>query len=134
MIFFVTGVPRQNLISAENGATPCRERANTNCELSQACSPDSKFLRGSNPWAGPAIHKDGVRACGFRTTRLGSGSPIVTMMQPAESRMRKNMTRGYGTRSVVRCSLPPVRDPCGLPGSSGRIQRAIASDDVRRMQ
>lgn len=66
---------------------------------------DSKVLRSSNPWAVPAIHKHGVRPCGFRTTRLGSGSPIVTIMQPAQSRMRKKTTRGCGTRSVARCSL-----------------------------
>jgi hypothetical protein len=27
-------------------------------------------------------------------------------MEPAESLLRKDATGGYGTRSVVRCSLP----------------------------
>ena len=36
----------------------------------------------------------------------GSGRPIVTMVQPAESIMRKNATRSCGQNPAVRCSLP----------------------------
>ena len=49
---------------------------------------------------GVHICKDG------RKVWSGSGSLIVTMMQPAESIMREDATRTYGTRSVVRRSLP----------------------------
>lgn len=37
---------------------------------------------------------------------LGSGSPIVTMMQPTQSIMRKHVSRGYGGASTVWCSFP----------------------------
>ena len=36
----------------------------------------------------------------------GSGRPIVTMVQPAESIMRKNATRSCGRNPAVRCSPP----------------------------
>ena len=36
----------------------------------------------------------------------GSGSPIVTMMQPAESLMREDATGGYGANSPSWRSLP----------------------------
>ena len=36
----------------------------------------------------------------------GSGSPIVTMMQPADSILRKDAPRGCGANSVVGGSLP----------------------------
>jgi hypothetical protein len=37
---------------------------------------------------------------------LGSGSSIVTVMQPADSVVRKHTTRRFGTCPVVGCSLP----------------------------
>jgi hypothetical protein len=36
----------------------------------------------------------------------GLGRSIVTMVQPAESLLRKNPTRSYGTNPAVRCPLP----------------------------
>ena len=39
-----------------------------------------------------AYIKDRVPTCGFRTTHLGSGNPIITMMKPAESLVRKHAT------------------------------------------
>jgi hypothetical protein len=35
-----------------------------------------------------------------------SGSPIITMMEPAEPIVGKDTTGGYRARSVVRCFLP----------------------------
>jgi len=37
---------------------------------------------------------------------LGSGSPIVTMMQPSPSLMRHDASCGWGPPSTVGCSLP----------------------------
>jgi hypothetical protein len=36
--------------------------------------------------------KDRVPTCGFRTTHLGSGNPIITMIKPAEPLVRKHAT------------------------------------------
>ena len=47
----------------------------------------------------------GVRACGVGT-KLGSGSPTVTMMQPSQALMRADATRGHGATSAAGCSLP----------------------------
>jgi hypothetical protein len=38
--------------------------------------------------------------------RLELGSPIIAVMQTAESPVKKDATRGYGTSLAVRCSLP----------------------------
>jgi hypothetical protein len=38
--------------------------------------------------------------------KAGSGSPIASMMQPAEAIVRNDATGGYRARPVVRCSLP----------------------------
>ena len=43
---------------------------------------------------------------GWAKRWYGSGSPIVTMMQPAQSIPRKEAPRGCGANSVVRGSLP----------------------------
>ena len=42
-------VLRQNVIRAEDGASPCRKRLNESRELPQGCSADTKILFGSNP-------------------------------------------------------------------------------------
>jgi hypothetical protein len=46
---FQQPVLRQNVIRAEDGASPCRECLNENRELSQECSPDAEILFGNNP-------------------------------------------------------------------------------------
>src|SRR6266478_299044 len=38
-------------------------------------------------------------------SRSGLGRSIVTMVQPADSLLRKDSTRSYGTNPAVRCSL-----------------------------
>ena len=40
-----------------------------------------------------------------RDVEIRSGSPIVTMVQPADSLLRKGPTRSYGTSPAVRWSL-----------------------------
>ena len=39
---------RQNVIRAEDGASPCRKRLSESRELPQECSADTKILFGSN--------------------------------------------------------------------------------------
>jgi len=42
-------VLRQNVIRAENGASPCRKRLSERRELLQGCSADARILCGSSP-------------------------------------------------------------------------------------
>jgi hypothetical protein len=52
------------------------------------------------------IYKDGGTRT-FTTRRwFGLGSPIVPVVQPSQSRMRKDVTGGYGASSSVWRSLP----------------------------
>jgi hypothetical protein len=65
-------------------------------------------LSGSNPRLCPA-HICNIRidfGVQFQNDTSESGSPIVTMMQPAESLVRQDATRGSGTRSAIRHSFP----------------------------
>jgi len=41
----------------------------------------------------------------FWSSMLGSGSPIVTIMQPSQSLMREDVTRGYNATSTAWCSV-----------------------------
>jgi len=53
------------------------------------------------------IYKDGGNPDVFTTLRcFGLGSPIVPVLQPSQSRMRKDVTGGYGASSSVWRSLP----------------------------
>jgi len=59
-----------------------------------------KTLEDTNPSAREAhIYKGPVES------RSGLGRSIVTMVQPAESLLRKDPTRSYGTNPAVRCAL-----------------------------
>ena len=59
-----------------------------------------KTLEGRNPSARSAhIYK------GPAERRSGLGRSIVTMVQPAESFLRKDPTRSCGTNPAVRCPL-----------------------------
>lgn len=59
-----------------------------------------KTLEGRNPSArGAHIYK------GPAERRSGLGRSIVTMVQPAESFLRKDPTRSCGTNPAVRCPL-----------------------------
>jgi hypothetical protein len=52
--------------------------------------PDSLWQQ---PMGGSGTYsyiKDSVPTCCFRTTHLGSSNPIITMMKPAESLVRKH--------------------------------------------
>ena len=106
----VTAVLRQNVIRAENGASPCRKRLSESRELTQGCSAAPKILSGSKPRLCAAhVYKDRVRAAVSERYGWESGSPIVTMMQPAESLMRQDATRGSGTSSKIRRCLPETK-------------------------
>jgi hypothetical protein len=59
-----------------------------------------KTLEGRNPSA-PRARIDKGPAEG----RSGLGRSIVTMVQPAESSLRKDPTRSCGTNPAVRCPL-----------------------------
>src|SRR6266404_3948899 len=59
-----------------------------------------KTLEDTNPSArGAHIYK------GPAESRCGLGRSIVTMVQPAQSFLRKDPTRSYGTNPAVRCPL-----------------------------
>jgi len=59
-----------------------------------------KTLEDTKPSAREAhIYKGPVES------RSGLGRSIVTMVQPAESLLRKDPTRSYGTNPAVRCAL-----------------------------
>ena len=79
---------------AENSALPCRD----GCPIQVIRSPSSpKNLSRRNPHV-------------FATLRwFGLGSPIVPVVQPSRSRMRKDVARGYGASSSVWRSLSSMR-------------------------
>ena len=57
---------------------------------------------------GPVQHmyEDGVLAFGLRNHTLGSGSPVVTMVQPAESMTREDAAGSCGANPSDWRSLP----------------------------
>jgi len=68
-----------------------------------------------------------ARGSGRRIGLWGSSDPILTMMQPAESLMRKDATRSYATNSAFRCSLPESKMVCGPHDNSRPNQKAAAA-------
>lgn len=75
-------------------------------ESTEKVSPIGQILCSRSPLMGPHCVLEGVQTRGFRKKALGSGSPIVAMMQPTQSFMRNNLSSGNGVTSTVRCSLP----------------------------
>src|ERR1019366_2936999 len=66
-----------------------------------------ELLRGAQRFSlGEDLGTCGVLILGWVKSWPGSGSPIVTMMQPADSILRKDAPRGCGANSVVGGSLP----------------------------
>src|ERR1019366_6963547 len=94
-------VCRQNLIRAENGAIRfvlrLEKRTRT---LSRVALRSAKVLFRRGPGH---LRRSYIR---MGEKLAGSGSPIVTMMQPADSILRKDAPRGCGANSVVGGSLP----------------------------
>src|ERR1700746_3735995 len=41
-----------------------------------------------------------------KKSAIGSGSPIVAVMQPTQPFMRNDLSSGHNVTSTVRCSLP----------------------------
>jgi hypothetical protein len=80
------GVSRQNLIYVENGAIRLVPRIERE-PMFPVPRLKRTYIRMGESWS-------------------GSGSPIVTMVQPAEPILRKDALRGCGAHSVVGGSLP----------------------------
>src|ERR1700722_9041648 len=98
---------RQNVIRAESGTSPCRKRLSESRELPQGCFCLRQDSLRQQTGAVSCTHilriEFGVR---FQNDMIVSGSSIVTMMQPAESPLGQDTTRGCRTRPVIRRSLP----------------------------
>jgi hypothetical protein len=94
-------VSRQNAIRVENGAIRLvpriEKRAWTRLRVALR-SAKVLFRRGPGH-----MRRTYIR---MGEELSGSGSPIVTMMQPAQSILRKDAPRGCGANSVVGGSLP----------------------------
>src|ERR1700691_1652273 len=94
-------VPRQNLIGTENAASLCRDNRNrqSRCDLESW---------GTRTFSMTATRACARRACIYkegRESQIGSGSPLVTMMQPSESFMRKDATQRCRANPAARRSL-----------------------------
>ncbi len=89
--------PGQNLIRSENGATRSRDDLKKQPKCDRECSGKRPFHS-----RGTRVRARGVYMKGWLKTTPGSGSPIVTIMQPAESLLRQDATRGFGMSPAVR--------------------------------
>jgi len=81
-------VLRQNSMRTENSAIPCRNRCPIEVILS---SPERQDSLPGEPLRGvPVYIKEGSRT--FLRPWFGLSSPIVPVVQPSQSRMRKDVT------------------------------------------
>ena len=124
-------VLRQNLIRAKNSMDLCRDNGEKAIYVRPVERGAYTLFGGSAHARTSSIYMSSIYIRMKVKSQTGSGSPLVTMMQAAES-----LTRKYVTRDCTRDPFFPAF-PFGVPnefgrrGSSGRNRKEAASSAAR---